>query len=97
MAKVQSKKNIRKAKKSISPFNIYWKKGNYVLLLIGILVIILGYIFMSMGSWDSFPSLFISPILLIIGYLLILPASILYKKKEKAVNHNEQEIASGKS
>ena len=97
MAKVQNKKNIRKAKKNISPFNIYWKKGNFVLLLIGILVIILGYIFMSMGSWDSFPSLFISPILLIIGYLLILPASILYSKKEKAVNQNEQEIASGKS
>ncbi len=97
MAKVQSKKNIRKTKKIISPFNIYWEKKNYILLMIGILIIILGYIFMSMGSWDSFPSLFISPVLLIIGYLLILPASILYTKKEKAVNQNEQEIASGKS
>ena len=97
MAKVQSKKNIRKAKKNIAAFNIYWQKGNYILLMVGILVIILGYIFMSMGSWDSFPSLFISPILLIIGYLLILPASVLYSKKEKAANQNEQEIASGKS
>ncbi len=97
MAKVQSKKNIRKTKKMISPFNIYWRKGNYILLFIGLAVIILGFIFMSMGSWDSFPSLFISPILLIVGYLLILPASILYMKKEKAVNQNEQDIASGKS
>ena len=98
MAKPVKKKNIRKTKKSISsPFNIYWDKKNYLLLALGIAVIIIGYVFMSMGSWNSFPSLFISPILLIIGYIIILPASILYMKKKEEVNKEDQEIASGKS
>ena len=98
MAKPVKKKNIRKTKKSISsPFNIYWDKKNYLILALGIAVIIIGYVFMSMGSWNSFPSLFISPILLIIGYIIILPASILYMKKKEEVNKEDQEIASGKS
>ncbi len=97
MSKTISRKNIRKQKKISSPFEIYWKKGNYLLLFAGLVVIILGFIFMSMGSWNSFPSLFISPILLVIGYFLILPASILYMKKEKPANQDGQEIASGKS
>lgn len=98
MAKAVKKKNIRKTKRTFSsPFNIYWTKKNYLLLALGIAVIVIGYIFMSMGSWNSFPSLFISPVLLIIGYLIILPASILYKSKKEEENKEGQEIASGKS
>ena len=92
------RKNIRKVKKSsVSPFNIYWDKKNYMLLFIGIGVIVIGYVFMSMGPWNSFSSLFISPILLVIGYVLILPASILYMKKKKADKFGDDEVASGKS
>jgi uncharacterized membrane protein YhaH (DUF805 family) len=98
MAKKVSRKNARKTKKTALPnFGIYWDRKNYLLLTLGIAVIIAGFIFMSMGSWNSFPSLFISPILLIIGYLFILPASILYVKKEAPENKEDQEIASGKS
>ncbi len=98
MAKKVNKKNIRKTKKTALPsFSIYWDKKNYLLLAVGIAVIIIGFYFMSMGAWNSFPSLFISPILLLIGYLLILPASILYMKKEEPENKEGQEIASGKS
>jgi membrane protein YdbS with pleckstrin-like domain len=97
MAKKVNRKNVRKTKKAALPnFSIYWDKKNYLLLTLGIVVIIAGFIFMSMGSWNSFPSLFISPILLIIGYLFILPASILYVKKEASENKEDQEVASGK-
>jgi uncharacterized membrane protein len=84
MAKKIKKKNIRKTKKSIasvSPFGIYWEKLNYYFLILGFAIIILGFYLMSIGPWDSIPSLVISPILLIIGYILIFPASILYKKR----------------
>ena len=98
MAKKVNRRNIKKTKKTALPdFSIYWDKKNYMLLMLGIAVIIIGFYFMSMGSWNSFPSLFISPILLIIGYLFILPASILYMKKEQPEKKEEQEIASGKS
>jgi len=98
MAKKVNRKNVRKAKKAVLPgFGIYWEKKNYMLLFLGAAVIIIGFYFMSMGSWNSFPSLFISPILLILGYLFILPASILYVKKEVSENKEDQEVASGKS
>ncbi len=93
MAKAVKKRTAKKSKKAAaaaSPFNIYWEKKNYLLLGIGFAILILGYIFMSMGNWDSFPSLVISPILLVIAYLLIFPAAILYKKK-KVVQENPAE------
>jgi|GEM_PF-1446652 len=84
MAKAVKKKNIgNKANKvSIVPFYAYWTKTNYIIMFSGIAVIIAGFFFMSIGPWNSFPSLNISPVLLIIGYLIILPLSILYTKKE---------------
>jgi len=83
MAAKTKKKNVKAAKKSLpSPFNIYWEKINYLLFGIGLLVVILGFYFMSLGEWNSFSSLMISPILLFIGFVIVLPASILYRKKD---------------
>jgi len=66
-----------------SPFKIYWSKNNYYLLILGIAVLIVGFYLMSIGSWDSTVSLFISPFVLMIGYLLVIPSSILFRKNNK--------------
>jgi len=97
MPKQINKKNVRKPKKIASPFSIYWNKKNFAFLFIGLLVIIAGFVFMSFGAWDSFPSLFISPVVLVIGYLIILPASILLVGKNEAENKDEQEITAAKN
>jgi|SRR3989304_5238831 len=100
MAKKVKKKNIRKTKKSnvfVSPFNIYWEKQNYYMLILGFAIIIIGFYLMSIGPWDSFPSLVISPILLVIGYVLIFPASILYRKKNKKETSQDDKVGSGES
>lgn len=98
MAKPVRKKQTHNAKKSfVSPFNIYWEKKNYYLLFAGIGIIILGFFLMSVGPWNSFTSLVISPIVLVIGYLFVLPGSIFYRKKESEENSGEKEIAAGKS
>ncbi|MGD1006594.1 MAG: hypothetical protein ABR980_05120 [Ignavibacteriaceae bacterium] len=97
MAKQVNKRNVRKPRKIVSPFNIYWKKKNFAFLFIGLIVIIIGFVLMSLGSWDSFPSLFISPVVLVIGYLIILPASILFTDKKEVENKDAQEIAPGKN
>ena len=82
MATKTKKKNVKTAQKSLpSPFNNYWEKTNYLLFGLGVLVIILGFYFMSLGDWNSTSSLVISPILLVIGFVVILPASILFRKK----------------
>lgn len=98
MAKPVRKKQQHGSKKSfVSPFNIYWEKNNYYLLFAGIGIIILGFYLMSVGPWNSFTSLVISPIVLVIGYLFVLPGSIFYRKKESEGDSKEKEVAAGKS
>ena len=100
MAKKVTKKNIRKAKRQkvlSSPFSIYWKKQNYYLLALGFVVIIIGFYLMSVGEWDSVASLHISPFVLTLGFVIIFPAAIFYKKKERKKDIKESQIDSGKS
>ena len=59
-----------------------FKKQNYFLFGIGILTLILGYIALSVGPWDSFWSLTLAPILLVLAYCVIIPVSILYRKRD---------------
>jgi hypothetical protein len=79
------KKNVKTSVKSLpSPFNIYWEKTNYLLFGLGMGLIIIGFYFMSLGEWDSYTSLVISPILLFLGFVVVMPASIFYRKKAAA-------------
>ena len=66
------------------PFNKY----NYILFSIGLFIILLGYFLMSSGNVDSFLSVKLSPILLIIGYLIIIPLSIFYRKYDDTIHTN---------
>ena len=54
---------------------------NYLLFLIGVITIITGYIIMYIGETESFQSVRLSPIILVIGYCIIIPISILYKSR----------------
>ncbi|MCU7495910.1 MAG: DUF3098 domain-containing protein [Ignavibacteria bacterium] len=77
------KKNARPVKKSYSsPFTNYWVKENYYLLILGAVILIAGFFVMSLGKWDNPVSLNLSPILLLIGYLVVLPAAIFFRKKQ---------------
>jgi len=69
-------KNDNDNKEPIWPFN----KFNYLIFGIGVLTIILGYILMSTGEVDSFQSIRLSPYLLFIGYVILIPLSIFFKK-----------------
>jgi hypothetical protein len=89
MAVKTKKKNVKAGAKSLpSPFNIYWEKTNYLLFGLGMLLIILGFYFMSLGEWNSSSSLVISPILLFLGFVVVIPASILYRRKGEAPVNN---------
>ena len=86
MAVKTKKKNVKtsSAKSLPSPFNMYWEKTNYLLFGLGMVLIILGFYFMSLGEWDSSSSLLVSPILLFLGFVVVMPASIFYRKKAAA-------------
>jgi uncharacterized membrane protein YesL len=79
MAKVK-RQHLKKSKFN-SPFKNYWNRENYIFLGIGILLLIIGYVVMAQGEWDNSLSLNLSPVLLLIAYIVIFPLSIFYKKK----------------
>jgi len=98
MAQKIKKKSIKQTKKTfVSPFNIYWEKKNYYILALGLLLTIIGFYFMTIGPWDSFSSLVVSPIILFIAYVVIFPLSIFLRKKSEKENIQDNEIDSGKS
>ena len=59
---------------------------NYILFFIGLTFIIIGYIIMALGSVNSFQSIDLSPTLLFIGYIIIIPLSLYYRKNSKIDN-----------
>lgn len=79
----KQRKKVRTAKKYESPFKNYWEKSNYILLGVGLLLLVVGYFLMAQGPWDNPLSLTISPIVLLIAYLIIFPLAIFYKRKSK--------------
>ena len=67
-----------KNKRSIN-FKWPYKTKNYVLFGAGVFVIIVGYLTMYLGEVDSFKSLVLSPLLLLIGYLVLIPYALFSK------------------
>ena len=61
-------------------FSWPYKRKNYVLFGVGVFVIIVGYLIMYSGEVNSLQSLVISPLLLLAGYLVIIPMALLSKK-----------------
>ena len=78
MAKVVKKKAQRQ--KGFNEGSIPFAKENYVIMGIGIAVIVAGYLSMLEGSIEGFLPLVVSPILLVVGYCVIVPLGILYKR-----------------
>tara|TARA_Y100001970_G_C14124247_1_gene798030 strand:- start:37 stop:300 length:264 start_codon:yes stop_codon:yes gene_type:complete len=60
-----------------------YSKNNYILFGIGIIFLIIGYVIMGLGETNSFQSLSLAPVILAIGYLVLIPYALIYKKKEK--------------
>jgi uncharacterized membrane protein HdeD (DUF308 family) len=58
-----------------------FEKTNYTLFVIGVLLIITGYFVMTNGTVNSFQSLTLAPILLFVGYIIFIPAALIYRSK----------------
>ena len=55
-------------------------KANFVVMGVGLLVIVAGYLAMYKQPVEGFLPLVLAPILLVLGYCVIIPLGILYKK-----------------
>ncbi|MBI3005261.1 MAG: hypothetical protein HYY49_07560 [Ignavibacteriales bacterium] len=80
MARLETKAAKKKTQSDHLPFT----KVNYQILLVGLIVIALGYYALSQEPWDGTMPLVVAPILLVLGYCVIIPVGILYRKKQEA-------------
>lgn len=74
--KIKQKTQKPRPKKKLPPVALFGKR-NYLWFGIGIIVIVTGYIFLGMGD------ITLAPILLVLGYCVIIPISILIGEKKK--------------
>ena len=56
---------------------------NYILFFVALIVIAVGFYFQSIGPANSFESRTLAPIVLVFGYLFVMPAAIMYRQKKK--------------
>ena len=83
MAKIEKSRQSKKTKRDDSfPF----ERENYIILLAGIVVIVLGYLALSEKTVEGFLPLTVAPILLVLGYCVIIPVGIMYRKKTPKEN-----------
>ncbi|MCX7877824.1 MAG: hypothetical protein N2510_04185 [Ignavibacteria bacterium] len=73
--KLKNRKTSSKIKKQDFTFPL--ERENFIVIGIGILIIIIGYVFMSENSVDGFLPTVVAPILLTLGYCVIIPYGIL--------------------
>jgi len=85
MAKAKTPVKSKKTKK-IEHLHINLTNKNYMIIGLGILVIIIGYFFMSENSVDGFLPTVVAPILLVAGYCVVIPYGILKKPKSEMVS-----------
>lgn len=76
--------------KSPSPFKIYFDTTNYILLAVGIVALIIGFVLLSQKPWDTPASLVSAPLLLVAAYVIILPAALLFRKKGQATEESKE-------
>ena len=71
------------AKRKTPSMPLPFTKRNYQILGIGLLLIILGYIALSQKPWDGTMPLVVAPILLVLGYCVVIPYGILFRQKDE--------------
>ncbi len=87
MAKIEKIKLLKKSRQeTVFPF----ERENYIIIGIGLVVIIIGYIALSSNTVEGFIPLIVAPILLVLGYCVIIPIGIMYRKKEKPKEEKSQ-------
>ncbi len=79
-------KQIQKKKKSVENRGpiVELGKANYVIFGLAVLILAVGYYFLGIGPADSTESLTIAPIVLIIGYVVLVPLAIFWRKRRSS-------------
>ena len=82
MAKVSKEKEKQSKRRLKKIEGLPLDPINYKILIAGIVVIVAGYIALGTEPWDGFVALTIAPILLVLGYCVVIPFGIIYRPKK---------------
>ncbi len=85
MAKQIRKKEPQRRKQAKAEPSLPLEKVNLQIIGAGILVIVCGYLALMQGPLEGFLPLVLAPILLVLGYCVIVPFGIMYRKKTAPV------------
>jgi hypothetical protein len=77
MAKAVKKREVRKRRSAETAMPL--SRTNFLILGAGLVTITAGYLAMMEGSVEGFLPLVAAPILLIVGYCVLIPLGILYR------------------
>lgn len=77
-------KRTKYGRKLKSKSAIPYSKRNYQLFAVAILILFIGYWALAQKPVDGFLTLSLAPILLVIGYCVLIPLAILYSAKSKS-------------
>ena len=83
MAKVQKKRKVGRRAAAAIPEAELPQRMNYVILIAGIVIVLIGFMVMASGDAVSSLSVTIAPIILFIGYCIVIPLGIIYRKKKE--------------
>lgn len=76
MAKLVKRQDKRRQKDEKLPLG----KENFIIIGVGIAVIVVGYLALANGPIEGFLPLVLAPILLVLGYCVIIPLGIMYRR-----------------
>lgn len=85
--KIQSSKFSKKKE-----FSFPLEKENFMIIGLGILLLVIGYVMMSQNSVDGFIPTVVSPIFLVAGYCVVIPYGIMKKPKTASTEVKDEPI-----
>ncbi len=82
MAKIQAQRRPQPKKKTFVAEVEMPQRINYTIILAGIVTVIIGYLVMAAGDDVSPLSVTIGPLILVLGYCVLIPLGIIYRRKK---------------
>lgn len=82
VSKLQAKKQQKKA-------SLPFTAENYYIFAAGLAIVLIGYICLATPPVYGAISMTVAPVLLCLGYLIVIPASLLYRRKASVETSTE--------
>jgi len=81
--KVKSKRQQTSKFSKKKEFSFPLEKENFMIIGLGIVLLIIGYVLMAQNSVDGFMPTVVAPLLLVAGYCVVIPYGIMKKPKSE--------------